>query len=1029
MPLYPSSSSPALQAAVFARPGPEYRGAPFWSWNCKLDRDRLLRQTGWLAEMGLGGWHIHARTGLDTPYLGEEFMGHVQACVEDGRQRGGLRTWLYDEDRWPSGAAGGLVTADPTFRARHLLFTPHSGVVAGGEAEVTSCAVGGRSGTGQLLARYAVSLDGDGCLAVYRRLCDGDAAKTGERIWYAYLEVAQPSSWYNGQTYVDTLNPAAIHRFVEVTHEPYRAAVGKDFGGLVPAIFTDEPQFPRKKALPSPTALDDAVLPWTGDLVESHIAAFGADPLDTLPEVFWDLPGRAPSLARWRFHEHTAERFAAAFADTIGGWCGRHGIAMTGHLMEEQSLESQTHATGESMRSYRGFQIPGIDLLCDALELTTAKQTQSAKHQYDRDGMLSELYGVTDWDFPFAGHKRQGDWQAALGVTVRVHHLSWVSMAGEAKRDYPASIHYQSPWFREYPAVEDHYARVNSVLTRGKPLVRVAVVHPVESYWLDYGPRSTTEAVRDAQERVFQDVASWLVFGTVDFDYLAESLLPAQCLTGGSPLVVGAMRYDTVVVPPLRTIRGSTLARLEAFAAAGGRLIFLGDAPALVDCAPSRRATDLATRSQRVTCDRGSLLAALAPVRDVAVTHADGRPAGSVLTQLRSEGTDRHLFACNNSKDQPLWGARIRLRGIWSVRDLDTMHGAQRSLPVRHEAGWTEVSCDLPPCGHALLSCTPSEAAAAPASEVQPAWSEVGPLAGPCPIELSEPNVLLLDQAEWRIGTGAWQPSEEILRLDNLARIALGIKPREGHIAQPWSDTTPFPVLGDVGLRFRIRCEVAVTAPRLAMEDCAGAMITVDGRAVANRDAGWYVDEDIRQVALPDLSVGEHLVEVVRPYTRKSGLEWHYLLGDFGVRIAGRGAVITAPVRQLAFGDWCSQGLPFYGGNVTYRVALHADGAALRVALPHIGGPLAKLSLDGQDAGRIWLPPWRLELGAQAAGRHDLAITVFGNRRNSFGAVHCHCAGWRWWGPGSWRTTGDQWAYEYELRPMGLLTAPVVEKR
>ena len=56
-----------------------------------------------------------------------------------------------------------------------------------------------------------------------------------------------------------------------------------------------------------------------------------------------------------------------------------------------------------------------------------------AVHQYAREGMLSELYGVTNWDFDFRNHKLGGDWQAALGVTIRVHHLTWVSMEGEAK--------------------------------------------------------------------------------------------------------------------------------------------------------------------------------------------------------------------------------------------------------------------------------------------------------------------------------------------------------------------------------------------------------------------------------------------------------------------------------------------------------------------------------------------------------------------------------------------------------------------
>lgn len=100
-------------------------------------------------------------------------------------------------------------------------------------------------------------------------------------------------------------------------------------------------------------------------------------------------------------------------------------------------MKSQTAALGEAMRSYRSFHIPGIDILCDSRELTTAKQAQSAVHQYGREGMVSEIYGVTNWDFDFRGHKLAGDWQAALGVTVRVHHLAWVSMEGEAKRDYP----------------------------------------------------------------------------------------------------------------------------------------------------------------------------------------------------------------------------------------------------------------------------------------------------------------------------------------------------------------------------------------------------------------------------------------------------------------------------------------------------------------------------------------------------------------------------------------------------------------
>ncbi len=104
---------------------------------------------------------------------------------------------------------------------------------------------------------------------------------------------------------------------------------------------------------------------------------------------------------------------------------------------------------------------------------------------------------MTHWDFDFRDHKLHGDWQAALGVTIRVPHLSMLSMAGESKRDYPASINYQSPWWQEYSCVEDHFARVSTAMTRGKPVVKVGVIHPVESYWLHWGPSENTALKRE----------------------------------------------------------------------------------------------------------------------------------------------------------------------------------------------------------------------------------------------------------------------------------------------------------------------------------------------------------------------------------------------------------------------------------------------------------------------------------------------------------------------------------------------------
>lgn len=97
---------------LFQSPSAAYRGKPFWSWNGKLEKDELLRQIQIFKEMGMGGYFCHSRIGLVTEYLGKEWFELINACADKGQSLG-LETWLYDEDRWPSGIAGGKVTQDP----------------------------------------------------------------------------------------------------------------------------------------------------------------------------------------------------------------------------------------------------------------------------------------------------------------------------------------------------------------------------------------------------------------------------------------------------------------------------------------------------------------------------------------------------------------------------------------------------------------------------------------------------------------------------------------------------------------------------------------------------------------------------------------------------------------------------------------------------------------------------------------------------------------------------------------------------
>lgn len=671
--LYKKNSAGTLTDDLFKNPTSEYRGTPFWAWNNLLTKEELCRQIDVFKEMGLGGFHMHVRTGLKNKYLSDEYMELVKTCVEKAKSEGML-AWLYDEDRWPSGAAGGLVTCDEKYRARNLLWTTKkNGEVYASDDKSRSD--GGRSGNERLLACYDIVLDSDGYLQSYKRIEENEEPQGTK--WYALLSVYGTNSWHNDQSYADTLNSEAIKRFVEVTHERYKESVGEEFGKTVPAIFTDEPQFARKKTFENSFDTKDVSMPWTDRVPELYKETYGADIFDTLPEIFWDLKDGAPSLHRYRYHDFIAELFASSFADTVGSWCEENGIALTGHMMEEPSLSSQTAALGEAMRSYRSFGLPGIDLLCNAHEFTTAKQAQSAAHQYGYEGVLSELYGVTGWDCDFRTYKHQGDWQAALGITVRVPHLSWYAMAGEAKRDYPASISYQSPWYKEYGAIEDHFARLNTALTRGKPVIKVGVIHPVESFWLHWGPNDKSGIFREGCDENFFNLTKWLLEGGIDFNFISESLLPSLCEKGDVPFRVGEMEYDTVIVPACETLRSTTLERLEEFRKKGGRLIFLGAAPELCDAVVSQRGKNLYDISEKADYTRSAVITAMEKDRVVTLRRADGKLTDNLIYQLRQDEDCKWLFVCRDkepyNKDIDCGeNVKITVNGEYGVLVYDT---------------------------------------------------------------------------------------------------------------------------------------------------------------------------------------------------------------------------------------------------------------------------------------------------------------------------------------------------------------------
>ena len=83
----------------------KFRATPLWSWNNKIIAEELVRQIAEMKQAGMGGFVIHARAGLKTEYLSEDWFSCVQVCLEKARELG-MIVWIYDDCGWPSGFAG-----------------------------------------------------------------------------------------------------------------------------------------------------------------------------------------------------------------------------------------------------------------------------------------------------------------------------------------------------------------------------------------------------------------------------------------------------------------------------------------------------------------------------------------------------------------------------------------------------------------------------------------------------------------------------------------------------------------------------------------------------------------------------------------------------------------------------------------------------------------------------------------------------------------------------------------------------------
>ena len=256
----------------------EYGSIPFWSWNDKLDPEELRRQIDVMHDLKMNGFFMHARGGLETEYLGDDWFEAIDASVDEAKKFG-MEAWSYDENGWPSGFAGGKVLEDEKNLALFLKYEV-SDILPEGE---------------DILGVYVN--DGN----TVRLINEGEKAEK-----YHVIKLGVDASL------ADSFDLRVTKEFIKYTHELYKEKVNKeDFGKAMPGFFTDEPQYYRWAT------------PWSNTFPEEFMNAYGYSVFSKLPAHFIDFEGSKEFC--FDYYKMCHRLFIDHWVKPIYEWCEENG--------------------------------------------------------------------------------------------------------------------------------------------------------------------------------------------------------------------------------------------------------------------------------------------------------------------------------------------------------------------------------------------------------------------------------------------------------------------------------------------------------------------------------------------------------------------------------------------------------------------------------------------------------------------------------------------------------------------------------
>ena len=634
--------------------------------NHELDPEEVRHQIREFADKGYQGVFAHARQGLLTPYMSQDWWDVIGVIILECEATG-MKFQIWDEDYFPSGIAGGrTVWEHPELASRNMNFTIKL-FESCDEIELDFQ-------KGYLLKAFALELDAySKCLKTIdiTGYCGTRRQEWTERhiqhtLYSPLLALSGNPHWrcdFTDNRFAVCWEPEKKARYAVVgitvelnfnrtclmelcttqailnsAYEEYYKRYSEHFGSLVEGVFFDEP------------SNGGGIYPWSADFAMEFLSDHTYDIVENLHHLAWDIDEKSP-VVRAHFRTTQHRLMTANYLEQSRKWCSERKVIFMGHLTRTEWLSLAAAWWPNELRCYKYVDIPCCDPLGKAYGFkdtaayhTGIKVVASAAHIFGKELAGSDCLAVIGDEVSLRDLKGMLDYQMALGINYFVVHGYSYSIDGPRKDEVPPSIFYQHSEWGYMNSLSEYVKNVCRRLSGAVPVCNILMLYPSTSLACQQKPDNESRSLKPnswcmlEDEKKIHALVDEMLSAQRDFDFIDEITLSE--LVSGAGILNHHNSYSVIVLPYVKFIPENTAQALYRYVLNGGRVILVADIPVVLSAKPEKM------NMQGMELVNGNPAATLPPIAGV-----KGNGVEDVFVARYVENNKDLFFLYNRSKN------------------------------------------------------------------------------------------------------------------------------------------------------------------------------------------------------------------------------------------------------------------------------------------------------------------------------------------------------------------------------------------